>query len=121
MAAHIQAMYHDAYFQRYYSLIDGDKGGGENDVPYKQVQEFAIGRWDALVDVLSYLQPEEYPPERWDDPDNNPTRHNYIQVGGLNLAIVWEWHINETNNWKYLLRRDKKWGREQRIYFRKDE
>ena len=121
MSDHIRAMLTDAFIQRHYSLIEGDKLDDENDVPYKQIEEFAVGRWDALADVLSYLQPKEFPPKRWDDPDHNPTRQNYIKVGGLNVAIMWKWHINENNNWKYLLRRDKKWGREQRIYFRKDE
>ena len=115
-------MLDDARDQRYGSFVELEDGVKRDKIG-REIETVAMGRIEALKDVLSYLDPDAHPPEEWDsDSFKNTTAPGtvVIQVGD---PIRWELHNNDTHTpkrWIYVERTEKKWGRKHRYYFRPD-
>ena len=117
----IVMMLSDAEDQRYgsYVAVEGDV---EAEKIEKEIETVAIGRIEALKDIKSYLYPNIFPSEEWDNRGKNTTSPGTVMVRGR-PEIYWELHDNDNHipkRWIYIERLEEKWGRKHRYYFRPD-
>lgn len=121
LITHIGAMLLDTTNQRWGSFIESSSNDLDDkaDNVIEKIATVAIGRTEALKDIISFLDSETYPPETWDTRGNNTTEPSYTVISGE--AIIWRWvDDDEQGRWIILERVEKKWGRKHRFYFRPD-
>ena len=127
---HIKTMVLDAQAQQYHSWIVNENGVVDNESnnspeginALQRVMLIGVGRAEMLQDMLSYLRPDTYPPEAWDN-NNNVTRLDghllFTDVRSESTVVHWRWKTLDTDpSWKYLERVEKKWGHSHKMYFR---